>query len=291
MWVIYALLSAFFVATTDPIAKRSLLSKRCDEYLVGYFAVFFSVPFLYAYAISGSPIELNSGLVKSLAVAMPLEVLATVLYYKALKATDISLSVPFIALTPVFIIITGFFMLGERVSPYGILGILLITAGVYSINIKEAKYGFIYPLKAVFFNRGSFYMVIVAFIYSLTSVLCKKVMIYSDLTSAPFLYNFSIVIAMAPLMAYRLFKGHSRLKVDSNLVSYIAMGALSALSSLCFFKAFTMTSVAYVISIKRLSLLMSIGYGWFFFRERDIHIRFLSTFCMLVGVVLILLTG
>ena len=68
------------------------------------------------------------------------------------------------------------------------------------------------------------------------------------------------------------------------------MGFFTALSSIFYFQSVALTSVAYTIAIKRLSLVMSVGYGWLIFRERDIHIRVLSTLCMILGVVLIVLT-
>lgn len=289
MWVIYALLSAFFIASTDPIAKKALKGSS-DEYLVGWFIIFFSTPFLALSYLFYAPVLFGPALIKVLIAVIPLEIAATILYYKALKLTDISLSVPFVALTPVFIIITGFLILGEKIRLSGVMGIALITIGVYSINIKETHRGFTYPLKAIFFNRGSLYMVIVAIIYSVTSVVSKKAMLLTSPETIPFIYNSSISLAMLPVILFRLKRGYSVLaKGYKVILIYAALGFLSALSGIFYFKSVSLTTVAYAISIKRLSLLMSVGYGWLFFRERDIHIRLASTFCMFLGVVLILL--
>jgi len=288
MWAIYAFLSAFFVATTDPIAKRNL--KADDEYVVGWMLLAVSSVFLGVYYFFYGTFRIGPGLVATLLAIIPLEILASILYYRALKLTDISLSVPFLALTPVFVVLTGFLVLGERVSPAGTIGIVLIAIGVYSLNIKEAKYGWTTPIRAIFLNRGSVYMLAVAFVFSVSASVSKRVMLLSSPEQAPFIYNFSIAVAMAPIIVYRLASGRSVLSRDRrSIISYAALGLFAALSSIFFFKSMSCANVAYAISIKRLSLLISVGYGWLFFRERDVHIRLVSTVCMVLGIGMILI--
>ena len=290
MWAIYALLSAFFAATGDPIAKKAL-GRSVDEYTIGWLTLLISTPFLAAVYFSHRVEPLNYGLLWTLASVVPFEFAAAILYFKALKLTDISLSVPFLAITPIFVAITAFFMLGERLPPAGVFGIILITIGAYSLNIDKAKYGLFHPIKAIFTNKGSLYVVIVALIYGLTSTLSKKAMLYSSPASIPFIYNLSISLFMTPFVLYRLKTGSSKIILDrQSIIYYISLGLLVALSSIFYFKSVSLVSVAYTISIKRLSLLMSVGYGWLFFRERDIHIRIFSTFCMFLGTVLIVIS-
>lgn len=292
MWAIYALLSAFFAATSDPVAKKSL-KNGVDEYIVGWATILFSTPFLAIFCFHpGAAFSLNPSLLKTLALVMPFEIAATVLYYRALRLTDISLSVPFIALTPIFVCLTGFILLGEKVRGTGIAGIILITVGVYSINIKDARSGPAHPIFAIFRNKGSLYMVVVAILFSVTSAMSKKAMLFSTPEAIPFIYNLSLSITMLPVVLYRMATvPASRPKKSlGTLLLFCLLGLLAAFSSIFYFKSVSLTNVAYAISIKRLSLLMSVGYGWLFFRERDIHIRLTSTLCMVLGVALIALS-
>ncbi|MFH0764111.1 MAG: DMT family transporter [Candidatus Omnitrophota bacterium] len=126
MWALYALLSAIFAASTDPIAKR-ILSKTGDEYLVGWFSLLLSTPFLGLYFFSNKIAPVSPELIRTILLyVLPFEFFAAFLYYRALKLTDISLSVPFLALTPVFVMFTGLLFLGERIRPAGVAGIALI---------------------------------------------------------------------------------------------------------------------------------------------------------------------
>ena len=290
MWAFYALLSAFFAATIDPVAKVAL--KKSDEYLVGWFGLLFSLPFLAVPFFAGKAPAFSPALFRIIFIAMPFEVLATIFYYKAIRSADISASVPFLSITPVFSAILAYFLMGERIGRQGILGICLISVGVYSMNIKEAKYGLIHPLKAIFSNKGSLYMAFVALLFGVTSTVSKMAMLQMTPETIAFVYVFSVAVSLSPIIFYRVHKGLSKIeRGGAAYARYILMGVLSALASFTYFMSVSMANLAYTISIKRMSLLMSIGYGWFLFKERDVHIRFLSTLCMCAGVILIFMAA
>ena len=291
MWAIYALLSAFFAATTDPIAKSAL--KQSDEYFVGWAMLSLSTPFLAILYFFGPRPPFDPGLVTTILIAIPFEITALILYYRALRLTDISLSVPFLALTPVFAVLTAFLLLGERIRPAGGLGIALVAIGAYSMNLGQVRNGLSHPIRAIFRNRGSFYMVLAALIFSITSAVAKKAMLFSNPESIPFIYNLSISLAMAPIVLLRLKRNPAARPVLNRrtVPAFLGLGLCLALSCIFFFRAVSLANVAYTISMKRLSLLISVGYGWLIFRERDIHLRFLSAFCMVFGAVLLVVSS
>ena len=113
-------------------------------------------------------------------ILLSLEVLATFLYMKGIKLSPLSVSLPFLSFTPVFIILTGYFLLGERVSLYGAIGIGLVVMGSYIINLPLAKTGILEPIKAIKKEKGSFLLLQVALLYSITSVLGKKGLLLTD---------------------------------------------------------------------------------------------------------------
>jgi uncharacterized membrane protein len=52
-------------------------------------------------------------------------------------------------------------------------------------------------------------------------------------------------------------------------------------------EAIKLTKVAYMISVKRTSLLIGVLYGYFLFREENIRGRFLGALLMFAGFVLV----
>jgi len=286
MWAFYALLSAFFAASIDPVAKIAL--RKSDAYIVGWFGLLFSIPFLAISFFTSKIPVLTPELFRIMAIAMPFEILAVIFYYKALRTSDISITVPFLALTPIFSAFFAYILMGEILSRQGMVGVCLISIGVYSLNIKEAKYSLLHPLKAIFTNKGSLYMAFVGFLYGVGAVFSKMAMLQMTPETIAFVYMSAVAVCLTPIVLYRMRMGLSKIEKGRDAyLRFALIGILFALACSTYFKSVSMTNIAYTISIKRLSLLMSVGYGWFIFKERDIRIRFLSTLCMCIGIFLI----
>ena len=62
---------------------------------------------------------------------LPIEVAATLIYMRAIRDHPLALTLPYLAFTPVFVILTGYLLLGEIISWRGGLGILLVVAGAW----------------------------------------------------------------------------------------------------------------------------------------------------------------
>ena len=209
-----------------------------------------------------------------------------ILYTRALQISPLSLTVPLLSLTPVFTILTSFLILGESPDRSGVCGILLIVVGAYFLNVDLSKKGILQPIKAVWIERGSLLMICVAFIYSITSNLGKLAIHHSSPAFMVAFYLPLISLALLPL-AVRSGMRLTQLRAGGSL--FFLIGASQALMALCHFVAVSMILVSYMISVKRLSLLLSVVLGKVFFHEEHLKERLLGSFLMVTGVVLILL--
>ena len=182
-WIIYALITAFSIATADAISKKAMI--RSHEYVIAWVRQGYTLPFLAVvfFFIEIPPLDRTFWL--TLLIAIPLDVTAIILYVKAIRLSPLSLTIPFIALSPMFVIITAFVILGELPDISGLFGILLIVIGAYLLNVRATKHGVLGPIKAIKKERGSVLMIIVALIYSVTSTLgrllyCTQVLSFSE---------------------------------------------------------------------------------------------------------------
>ena len=114
------------------------------------------------------------------AVAVPFEITALIFYIKALRISPLSLTLPFLSLTPVVLVGVSYVMLGERVSLKGGVGICCLAAGGYLLHFHTLGKGILEPLRAITKEKGSVFMIITALIYSLTSTLGKMAIIHSS---------------------------------------------------------------------------------------------------------------
>ncbi len=284
-WIFFSFLSAFFQATTDAITTK-LLRDNNNFYLVGWSRWAFAVPFLLPLLLVIPIPSLDTTFWITILLLLPLEITALLLYIKALQISPLSLTIPFLSFTPVFLLVTSFLMQGEKPDYSGLLGIFLVSIGGYLLNIHTVSKGILEPFRAITREKGCLLMLVVAFIYSITSNLGKTAIQHSSSAFFAIFYLTTLAVIVTPLV---WFKNRRRLMPGSPHIQYfIAIGLSYALMFIFHTWAINMIQVPYMISLKRTSTLICIAYGHFLFGEKHIRERLLGSIIMLAGVVLII---
>src|SRR5512147_2371042 len=285
-WVILSLISAFSLATSDALTKRVITHE--NEYVIAWFRVVFALPALFAAAALSGPLPRPDGaFFAAFFAALPLELGAILLYYKALRISPLSLTLPFLSVTPVFLIVISFVLLGQGVSAMGGVGIALIGLGGYTLNLSALRAGFLEPFRAIARERGSLYMLVIALIYSMTSALGK---IGVDHSSAPFFgatYFLALAVCMLPIIARRSGKKRFFDLLRSNVRIALLPALFDAKATVSHFYAVSMVNVGYMVAVKRTSLLFGVLYGFLLFGERQVRERLFGAVLMFSGFVLV----
>lgn len=284
-WVFLALISAFTLATSDALTKKALA--QTNEYLVAWFRLLFSIPLLLLFWIFVPVPKLDMQFYKAFAFALPLEIIALVLYIKALRISPLSLTLPFLSLTPVFLILSSYLILGERVSFQGSIGIIFITAGGYTLNLHELRRGIFEPFKAITREKGSILMIGVALIYSITSSLGKMAIEHSSALFFGITYFIAVTVIFAPIA---LWMGRTEKKTfisEKQFKGLMLPGIFYSIMIISHMVAISLTKVAYMISVKRTSLMIGIIYGYLLFKEKNIRERISGAVLMFIGFVMI----
>jgi len=269
------------------VTKRHLT--HLSPYGMGMVRVVFALPFLAAFIPLMSVPHLSGDFWWLMVFLIPMEISATLLYMKALRGCHLSLCIPFLAFTPVFLIATGWLFLGETVQGQGILGILLITGGSYILSLGNGSAGLLAPVKALIREPGARLMLAVALIYSVTAALYKVAILNSEPlflgVTYPFCYAGGLALGY-PVIRSRLGP-HWPIPWGWGLLAggFVALSVLSVSQGLAFGPA------PYVIAVKRLSLLFSVVLGGLYLRERPFAPRLIGTICMTAGVIIIAVLG
>jgi len=284
-WVSLALISALTLATSDALTKRALA--RSNEYLVAWFRILFSIPLLLLIRFFVPVPKLDIEFYKAFAFALPLEIIAIIFYIKALRISPLSLTLPFLSLTPVFLILVSYLIIGEKVSFRGGIGIILITVGSYTLNLHEMRKGIFEPFKAITKEKGSILMISVALIYSVTSSLGKMAIEHSSPLFFGITYFIAVTIVFAPIALW-LGKGELKSFISGKQFKGILLpGLFYSIMIASHMIAISLTKVAYMISVKRTSLIIGVIYGYFLFKEKDIRERLTGAVLMFIGFVMI----
>lgn len=282
-WIPLTLLCALSLASADAVTKRWLAGLGARDLTVVRFGLagLVTLPLLLADPPAWPPLAFWGWI----AWLVPLELVALLLYVQAIRDHDLSLTLPYLAFTPAFITLTGWLILGERLSVGGIAGIALVVAGSWLLHIdKWSADSWRRAVAAPFSHPGSRKMLAVALIYALTSVGGKGAMRHMDAGQFGPLY-----ILLVGAGALVLFRGWQRLPRALALhpVATITTAALMGAMIITHFLALQQVETAYMIAVKRTSLLFGILFGALWFGETRLRRKLLAGGVMLAGVAVI----
>ena len=219
IWLVLGLGAALGDSGADVLTKRYFV--QLSPYGMALVRLLGAVPFLALVALGLSLPELTGPFWLILAAMLPLEVLATLLYMRALRLCHLSLCVPFLAFTPVFLIFTGWMVLGERLNRWGVAGTLMIALGCYVLGLGAdgwGKTGVLAPLKALAKEPGARLMLMVAAIYSVTAALYKSAILHSGALFFGTLYPLAVTGLLVSAYPWNRVRLKPSLKVTRGLV-------------------------------------------------------------------------
>ena len=282
-WIAFAILTALLRSFTDVAGKLGL--KNIDEYLVAWSMFLFALPFIGVLLLFTEIPEIGPNFWIALLVGGIMNVLTNLLYMKAIKLSDLSITIPMTTFTPLFMLLTSPIIIGEFPDIFGIIGIVLIVSGSYILNFKEKKKGYFAPFKALVREKGPRLMLLVAFIWSITSNFDKIGIQNSSVFFWAASVNAFITLGFIPVVM--IFSRDKKHQIRKNFKTLSGIGLLHGLMIVFQMIAVSLTLVAYVISIKRTSAAFSVIFGSMFFKEKGLRERLLGVFIMIAGVVFI----
>ena len=287
-WFALSMVSAFSLATADALTKRFFGDLTGLQLMIVRLAVpgLLLLPIAIRHPLPAVP-PLFWFII---AILVPLELLAMWLYMLAIRDNPLHLTLPYLAFTPVFNVLTGFVVLRERISLTGFTGIFLVVAGAYFLNNQTGGRGWRLPLTAIRRNRGSRFMLTVALIYSLTSVLGKRAM--QDATPLSFgPFYFLLLGGLLVVSAWCRQPGRVAVRgLFKRWRQLLMVGGCMAVMIVSHFLAIAKVEVAYFTSLKRTSLLFGILYGYLLFKEPN-PLRHLLAGALMVGGVAMIVIG
>jgi drug/metabolite transporter (DMT)-like permease len=281
LWALLSLAGGFCDALYYAMVKRSLGDRDRYLFAAGIYGVSATVLLLIA-ALRGLP-PVSDHLAAYILITTAIEVSATILYFEALRHTDLSLAIPMLSLTPVFLIVTSSVILGEQTNGGGVVGILLILLGSFVLFRTHRK-----GVQSAFLDRGVLAMIAVAFLFSVNANMGKLLILHSDpfYGIALFCYCVAGVFFAGAWLRKRSFPRPSR----DYALPVLGTAAALVLSAVAINIALTMQIVPFVISLKRSSILFSVVMGWVAFRESRALRRFSGSLIMTAGILCIALS-
>jgi uncharacterized membrane protein len=245
-----------------------------------------SLPIFLAWAASEGRWEVAPAYVVPGASSIALNVIANLAFLQALRLSPLSLTIPYLSLTPVFTTLLAIPLLGERPGPFQLVGILLVVAGVFWLSVPaDGSASPMALLRALVSERGSLLMILTALCWSLAVPLDKLAVEASSPAMHALIIMSGITLVGLGILASRGRLRELRVSRWSLVIAAVTVTALGAGLS---FIAYTMVWVGFIETFKRAAgSFLSLLWGRFLFAEELTLRKALAVALMAVGVALI----
>jgi drug/metabolite transporter (DMT)-like permease len=283
MGILLAILTAILWALFDVVRKKSLLfltEVKVLLWIVVSQFIFFLI-FLY---FSEFDIALNDYFSYAFLLIL-LNLVSLYLFLSVLKTGELSTYIPLLSFTPLFSAVYANIILGESLNYLQYAGIFFIIMGAYLLylnnfsSLKKKKFS----LK----NKNFFMVIIVSLIWSLTPVLDKECMTYSDIYLHGFIQSLGMLLFFPLIFIKQInlksLSLHKEIRVNFFILALVVIGFLAT-----FFQLFTLNHifVAELEALKRsIGIILSLIFGHFIFKEKINLIKVLAVFIIVLGVI------
>jgi len=218
-WVPIAVVTAVGFAASNSYAKA--LSDRAHLYVVTWCLIALSAPWSGLLLLrQGVPTIGNEFLLAAL-VSVAVNMVAVTLQVRALSLSPLSLTVPFLAFTPLFMLLPSWVVLRETPDALGLTGILLIVAGGYAMHIDKVAGGPLAPIRAIAKEKGSVLMLAVAAMWSISAVFDKV----ATLASSPACYSRMVLSVVLGCIFFK--EKHLRVRFAGAALMALGVAVLS----------------------------------------------------------------
>lgn len=265
MWIIFALLSAFFAGITAVLSKVGIKNVNSDLGTAIRTIVVFVFAWLMVFVVDawGGITSITS---KTL-VFLVLSGLATgaswLCYFKALKVGDVNKIAPIDKSSTVLTMILAFIFLGEKITILKGICIILIGLGTYMMIEKRES-----DEKNGKNTEWLVWALLSAAFAALTSVLGKIGISDIDSTLGTAIRTF-VVLIMSWIVVW-VSKSQSDIKniTPRTVVFLVLSGITTGLSWLCYYKALQDGQASIVVPIDKLSILVTIAFSYIVLGEK-----------------------
>ena len=279
-WLFMAVLSALFAGLTSILAKCGIRKTDSDVATALRTIVVLLFSWIMVFVVGSLP-TITSISTKSL-IFLILSGFATgaswICYFKALAMGDVNKVVPIDKSSTILTVLLAIICFGETDNlPVKLSGTVLLAVGIFLMI--EKKKASAHEEK----RSWMIYAVLAAVFAALTSILAKMGIsgVESNLGTA---IRTCVVLIMAWVVVFSQGKQKQLASLDKKELLFIALsGVATGASWLCYYYAIQKGIVSVVVPIDKLSIIVSVAFSYFVFKERLSKKALLGLLLMVVG--------
>lgn len=282
---ISALLSAFAAITQKKVLFK--LGALEFSFLLSIANLIFSSPFFFF-------IDYETINFLNLSILFAKSIIGVAAFFcvmLALKNLEISNALPLLALTPGFVAVFAFLILGESLKTLEVVGLLFLIFGTFILESKNFK-ELVLPFNVFLKSKYHRYIIFALLLFTASSILDKLLLIKLNLSPISLTAFQHIYFAILFSIIYLIFKRNSEVspvEIQKDNLGWIALISILTIGyRYTQIVAVSLASVALVLAIKRTSVFWATVIGGKIFNDKDLLKRTFAAILILVGAILIL---
>jgi len=288
-WLIIAFVSSLFSAFAAITQKKVLFNRSPLDFsfMLAVVNLIFSLPFfsMIDYATI-NPSNLSILFIKSL-----IGVAAFLCVMTALKNLQISNALPLLALTPGFVAVFAFLLLGESLKTTEIAGLISLITGTYILESKNLK-EILSPLNVFFKSKYHHYILAALFLFTASSIMDKLLLVkmnLSPISLTAFQHLFFALLFSIIFYSYKKNREEIFSTFQKKDLGWIALISLFTIGyRYTQVVSISLASVALTLAVKRTSVLWATIIGGKIFKDSNLLKKTMAVLFILLGAVLIL---
>ena len=205
---------------------------------------------------------------------------------EAYRMGDLSFVYPVSRSSPLFTLLWATLFIGEILSSTGVLGVGLVTLGIFLISIKDIQLKRPLSQPGDFSFRPYLLTIIAALLGSIYPVLDKKVVQILHPVFYTWLINFWMMIFVGVYLLRKRRVSFSKVWAESKKEIFTIV-FLQNVGYGCFLMALGMSKVSYVMAFRQISVLFGAVMGILFLKEGHWKPRMIGALILTLGLLLI----
>lgn len=286
MWILFAIGSALFAGATSVLAKCGI--KKTDSTVATAVRTVVVLAMSFVMVLIVGSLGGIRGISAKAWVFLILSGIATgaswLCYFRALQFGDINKVVPIDKSSTILTLLLAFIVLGEPITWLKSVCVVLIAAGTYMMIERKKN-----DEKKETRRSWIVYAVLSAVFAALTSIL-GKIGISGVESNLGTMIRTAVVLIMSWLMVFVTGKTSSLRGISGKELGFICLsGVATGGSWLCYYKALRDGLASVVVPIDKLSILVTIAFSYFVFREKLSRKALIGLVLIVAGTLLMLI--
>lgn len=289
LWVFYSLLSAGFNGGKVAYDKNLLIGSGLSPFMI----IFITMSVI---ALLFTPVALMLGeqtylsnvvFIKATFINVILNAIAMPFFLFMLARHDGSLITGIQSIEPLFVAGTAFLVLGEIISVYAIIGIVIVVLGGFLLQKSRIKE----DLRGIFIHSPWVLVILYMMITSTATAYSKQAVIEGGVFIYLGLRYTCLALLFLGVILCRHICGKDKKEKYVFKMTHIGSGVLSALSVMFEMIALEMAKAAYVETIRRSSAFFTLMFESMFLKNKWNTTRAVACIIMFIGAAIIVLSA